>query len=114
MGSSTVQSSAATSRVAALRQYGQSVWLDFIRRTLISGGELKRLVDEDGLGGVTSNPAIFEKAIEGSEDYRAAIEEISKDPTLAPKAVFERLAVKDIQEAADVLRAVYDRTQARD
>ena len=74
MGSSTVQSSAATSRVAALRQYGQSVWLDFIRRTLISGGELKRLVDEDGLGGVTSNPAIFEKAIEGSEDYRAAIE----------------------------------------
>ncbi len=114
MGTTTVQSSAATSKVAALRQYGQSVWLDFIRRTLIRGGELKRLVDEDGLGGVTSNPAIFEKAIEGSDDYRDAIEEISKDPALSPKDVFERLAVKDIQDAADVLRPVYDRTKARD
>src|SRR5438045_5141128 len=114
MGTSSIRSSAVQSPVAALRQYGQSVWLDFIRRTLISGGELKRLVDEDSLGGVTSNPAIFEKAIEGSDDYRSAIEEISKDPTLAAKAVFERLAVKDIQDAADVLRPVYDRTQARD
>src|SRR3954470_8372700 len=108
MGSSTVQSSDATSRVAALRQYGQSVWLDFIRRTLISGGELKRLVREGSLGGVTSNPAIFEKAIEGSDDYRDAIEEISRDPSLAAKTVFEKLAVKDIQDAADVLRPVYD------
>src|SRR5712692_9349988 len=107
-------SSAVQNPVAALRQYGQSVWLDFIRRTLISGGELKRLVDEDGLGGVTSNPAIFEKAIEGSDDYRAAIEEISKDPSLSPKDVFERLAVKDIQDAADVLRTVYDRTKSHD
>ena len=55
--------------VASLTQFGQSVWLDFIRRSLIAGGELKRLVDEDALGGVTSNPAIFEKAIDGSNDY---------------------------------------------
>src|SRR6185503_9273277 len=90
--------------VAALRDYGQSVWLDFIRRSLIAGGELKRLVDEDGLGGVTSNPAIFEKAIDGSEDYKSAIEEISSDAGLAPRQIFERLAVRDIQDAADVLR----------
>ena len=112
--SSSTRPTAVQSPVAALRQYGQSVWLDFIRTSLIAGGELKRLVDEEGLGGVTSNPAIFEKAIDGSDDYRASIEEISKDPSLSAKEVFERLAVKDIQGAADVLRAVYDRTRARD
>src|SRR4051794_30559556 len=101
-------------RLRQLTELGQSIWLDYIRRTLITGGELKRLVDEDGLGGVTSNPAIFEKAIEGSDDYRDAIEEISKDPGLSPKDVFERLAIKDIQDAADVLRPVYDRTKAHD
>ena len=100
--------------MAALRQYGQSVWLDFIRRSLIAGGELARLVEEDGLGGVTSNPAIFEKAIDGSNDYASAIEETSKDPHLGPKEVYEQLAVKDIQDAAGVLRQVYDRTARRD
>jgi transaldolase/glucose-6-phosphate isomerase len=98
----------------ALRQYGQSVWLDFIRRSLIAGGELARLVEEDGLGGVTSNPAIFEKAIDGSNDYAAAIEELSKDPQLEPKEVYERLAVQDIQDAAGVLRPVYDGASRRD
>ncbi len=71
-------------------------------------------MDEDGLTGVTSNPAIFEKAIDGSDDYRSAIEEISKDHGLAAKDVFEILAVKDIQDAADVLRPVYDQTKAHD
>ena len=73
-------SSATLNPVAALRQHGQSVWLDFIRRSLLPGGELKRLDDEDGLGGVTSNPAIFEKAIDGSDDYTDAIAELSADP----------------------------------
>jgi len=109
-----IRSTATASPIAALRQYGQSVWLDFIRRSLITGGELKRYVDEDGLGGVTSNPAIFEKAIDGSDDYKDAITEISVDPSLSPKDVFERLAIKDIQDAADVLRPVYDRTHAVD
>ncbi len=112
--SDTPRASATVSPIAALRQYGQSVWLDFIRRSLITGGELKRLVDEDGLGGVTSNPAIFEKAIDGSDDYKAAIGEISVDQRLSPKDVFERLAIKDIQDAADVLRPVYDRTSTVD
>ena len=107
---------AVASPLAALRNhYGQSVWLDFIRRSLIVGGELRRLVEEDALGGVTSNPAIFEKAIDGSNDYAAAIEEIShEDPGLPAKGVYERLAVKDIQDAADVLRPVYERTKSRD
>lgn len=112
--SPTTQTSAVQNPVAALKQYGQSVWLDFIRRSLIANGELKRLVDEDGLGGVTSNPAIFEKAIEGSDDYRTALAETAKDKSLSPKDVFEILAVKDIQDAADVLRTVYDATVARD
>ena len=108
-------SAAVAQPVAALKHYGQSVWLDFIRRSLIAGGELKRLVDEDGLGGVTSNPAIFEKAIDGSDDYASAIQEISdRQPGLEAKAVYERLAIKDIQDAADVLRSVYDRTGSHD
>jgi transaldolase/glucose-6-phosphate isomerase len=114
MSTSEARPSAVANPVAALKQYGQSVWLDYIRRSLIAQGELKRLVDEDGLGGVTSNPAIFQKAIDGSNDYASAIEEISKDPHLEPKAVYEMLAIKDIQDAADVLRPVYDKTASLD
>ena len=83
MSTSTSQPSSVANPVASLTQFGQSVWLDFIRRSLIAGGELKRLVDEDSLGGVTSNPAIFEKAIDGSNDYAAAIHEISRSPRLS-------------------------------
>ena len=97
----------------ALSEYGQSVWLDYIRRNLIATGELKRLVEEDGLAGVTSNPAIFEKAITGSTDYTedlVALQEQDFDPT----SVFEGLAVRDIQDAADVLRPLFERTNRRD
>ena len=115
MSNPTPGTSAAVNPVAALKQFGQSVWLDFIRRSLIASGELKRLVDDDGLGGVTSNPAIFEKAIDGSDDYAAAIQTISDEqPGLDAKAIYERLAIEDIQAAADVLRPVYDRTGSRD
>jgi transaldolase / glucose-6-phosphate isomerase len=114
MGTSSVRSSAAANPLASLQAYGQSVWLDFIRASLITGGELKRIVDEDGLGGVTSNPAIFAKAIDGSDDYKTSIEEISKDPSIGPKRVYELLAIKDIQGAADIMRPVYDRTKAQD
>jgi transaldolase len=104
-----------TNPVASLRSFGQSVWLDFIRRSLITSGELARLVEEDGLGGVTSNPAIFEKAIAGSEDYADALRAIvAAQPGLGPKELFERLAIQDIQAAADVLRGVYDRTKSHD
>ena len=114
MGTSSVRPSAAVNPLASLQNYGQSVWLDFIRASLITGGELKRILDEDGLGGVTSNPAIFAKAIDGSDDYKTSIEEISKDPSIGPKRVYELLAIKDIQGAADILRPVYDRTKAHD
>ena len=114
MSSSSRPASVANPVAALPQQYGQSVWFDYIRRSLIEQGELKRMVDEDALGGVTSNPAIFEKAIDGSNDYAQAIGEISLDAGLSSKEVYERLAVADIQAAADVLRVVYDRTRAQD
>ncbi len=115
MSSPSSRPAAVANPVAALRQYGQSVWLDFIRRSLIASGELKRLVEDDALGGVTSNPAIFEKAIDGSNDYATAIEAITHDePGLPAKEVYELLAIKDIQDATDVLRPVYEKTSKRD
>ena len=97
-----------------LSQRGQSVWLDFIRRDLIEGGGLKRMVDQDALGGVTSNPAIFEKAIAGSADYQALLDELSSSGDHDPMGLYEKVAIRDIQDAADVLRPVYNRTDGRD
>ena len=98
----------------ALIAYGQSVWLDYIRRSLITTGELARLMEQDGLRGVTSNPAIFEKAITGSSDYTQALQELMKRKDLDGKGIFEQLAIKDIQDATNVLRPVYDETRRRD
>jgi transaldolase/glucose-6-phosphate isomerase len=96
-----------------LQDIGQSVWLDYIRRNLITGGELKRLMDEDGLRGVTSNPAIFEKAIAGSTDYEQTLKElIAKD--LNATNIYEQIAIRDIQDAADILKPVYEETKRRD
>ncbi len=97
----------------ALQVFGQSVWLDYIRRSLITSGELRRLVDHDGLQGVTSNPAIFEKAITGSSDYNDLLR-VPGARALDPKTLYERLAVRDVQDAADILRPVYDRTGRAD
>ena len=97
-----------------LSKFGQSVWLDYIRRNLFTSGELRRMVDQDGLGGMTSNPAIFEKAIVGSDDYTQALLELQQDKTLDPMAVYERLAIADIRDAAEILRPVYERTKRRD
>jgi transaldolase len=107
----------ATSTANPLRElsrYGQSAWLDYIRRNLLTSGELNSLVDNDGLGGVTSNPAIFEKAITGSTDYAEALVELQKRKDLDAMGVYEIIAIKDIQDAADILRPVYDRTNKRD
>lgn len=98
-----------------LHDYGQSFWLDYLRRSLVTSGELRRMVEEDGLRGITSNPTIFEKAIAGSSDYDDAINDsIGTDPHVDIKALFERLAIKDIQMAADVLRSVYDESKGAD
>lgn len=97
----------------SLETYGQSAWLDYIRRSLLTSGELRRLVEEDGLRGVTSNPAIFEKAITGSTDYAEALRALAPRYREA-KELYEQVAIRDIQGAADVLRPVYDRTEGRD
>src|SRR5271170_620173 len=99
-----VEAAKATNPLKDLLKFGQSVWLDYIRRSLITTGELKRLIDEDGLRGVTSNPAIFEKAITGSTDYSDTLSELEKRKDLDAKGMFEIIAVRDIQDAADVLR----------
>src|SRR5919106_6095840 len=98
-----------------LTAQGQSVWLDYIRRNLIRSGELKRMVEDDGIRGVTSNPKIFEKAIAGSTDYDEAWHALlAKDPNAAVGKLYEPLAIEDIQMAADVLRPVYDATNGDD
>ena len=98
---------AEKNRLVQLQDYDQSVWLDSISRGLIQSGQLQDLVDNDGLRGMTSNPAIFEKAISGSDDYRdqlRALHAAGKSTT----EVYEAVAVTDIQSACDVLRPVYD------
>ena len=100
-------------RLAALTSAGTSVWLDQIRRSMIDSGELQRMVDEDSLRGVTSNPAIFEKAILGSPDYDSELESLAREG-LSAREVYRKMAVKDVQLACDVLRPVYDETGGKD
>ena len=104
---------AVNERLAALTAAGTSVWLDQLRRGMISSGDLARLVDEDSLRGVTSNPAIFEKAILGSDDYDEALAEAAQEG-LSAREVYRRLVIADVQAAADVLRPVYESTGGLD
>lgn len=94
-----------------VQQFGQSIWYDNIRRQMIGSGELQRMLDEDGVLGITSNPTIFQKAIGDSSDYD---ETIGTSLDLDPPAIYELLAIDDIQRALDLLRPIYDRTNARD
>src|SRR5215217_888009 len=100
-------------RLAALTEAGTSVWLDQIRRNLIEDGELQRLIDEDSLRGVTSNPAIFEKAILGSDDYDDDLVTLAKEG-LDKREIYRHIAAKDVQLAADVLRPLHDRLNGLD
>ncbi|HEY2138019.1 MAG TPA: bifunctional transaldolase/phosoglucose isomerase [Xanthobacteraceae bacterium] len=102
------------SPLASLHAYGQAPWLDFLARRFVAEGGLKKLVEQDGLTGVTSNPSIFEKAIGGSKDYDASLKAILGAHDLDVMALYERLAIEDIQNAADVLRTVYDATERAD
>ena len=112
--SEILETSKAVNPLKDLEKYGQSVWLDYIRRTLITSGELKRLIEEDGLKGITSNPSIFEKAITGSTDYSDILSALQGKSDLDAKARYEQLAIRDIQDAADILRPVYNQTKRRD
>jgi transaldolase len=99
--------------IEALQKHGQSIWLDFISRSLLSGGELKRLVDE-GITGVTSNPSIFQKSICETHDYDDIVQAVQKNKSPDIPGIYEKMAVDDIQKAADVLRPVYDSTGGSD
>jgi transaldolase len=97
-----------------LERYGQSIWYDSLRRGIIASGELARFVVEDGLKGLTTNPAIYEKAIGGTHDYDAELAKLLPRADLDEKAIYEQLAVHDIQAAADLLRPVHDAAGGRD
>jgi transaldolase/transaldolase/glucose-6-phosphate isomerase len=103
----------ATNRVKQIHSFGQSIWLDFINREIIKSGELKKLIDDDGVRGVTSNPAIFEKAITSSSDYDADIAQLAKNTT-NNEEIFFGLAVKDIQNATEIFKGVYEESKGVD
>ncbi len=96
-----------------LREYGQSIWLDFLSRKIMRSGELKKLIEEDGLLGMTSNPSIFNKSISGGEFYDEEIKSMI-DKGKEPSEIYETIAIKDVQDAADIFRPVYDRLEGGD
>jgi transaldolase len=104
-----------SNRLQQLRTQGQSIWLDYIRRSLITSGGLKRLIEEDGLTGVTSNPSIFEKAIGGSTDYDHAL---GRSPAGGGSpdspALYDQVVIEDVRMAADTLRSTYEQTAGTD
>ena len=97
-----------------IERLGQSLWLDYIRRKLLESGAMNRLIDEDGIKGMTSNPAIFHKAIAGSDDYADQIAELASDLDLDDKSLYERLAFDDVRTACDLLAPVYRATRGGD
>jgi transaldolase len=103
----------STNPLKTLATLGQSIWLDYIRKDLIASGELRRLIEEDGLRGMTSNPAIFEKAIVGSQDYDREIQALAQAGK-GVQEIYETLSQQDVRSAADVFRPLYDRTEGRD
>ena len=96
-----------------LLAYGQSPWLDFIRRNILLNGDLKKMIDNDGLRGMTSNPAIFEKAITAGDDYNDIIKAPDASSSTA-MALYEKIAIRDVQDAADIFGSVHTETKGRD
>ena len=108
----TIAEKIPMSKLTELEKLGQSVWFDYIRRSLITSGELQALIDK-GIRGITSNPAIFEKAIAGSDDYDETIRALSKTEK-SINAIYESLAIEDIRMAADLLRNIYESSNGKD
>ncbi|HTQ61714.1 MAG TPA: transaldolase [Candidatus Solibacter sp.] len=109
----SVSATQGTNPLKALLDYGQSPWMDYIRRDLLTGGGLKKYIDNDGLRGMTSNPAIFEKAITGSSVYSDILN--SPDAKkLDAKGLFEKIAIRDVQDACDIFKSVYTESKRRD
>ncbi|HEV2397568.1 MAG TPA: transaldolase [Candidatus Sulfotelmatobacter sp.] len=107
-------SKATKNPLKELLSYGQSMWLDYIRRDLFTTGKLKKMIEDDGLRGMTSNPSIFEKAIADSSLYDDVLHSLASQKGLSPTAKFEQIAIRDIQDAADVLRPVYQESNFHD
>ena len=110
----TLETAKAANPLVQLQSFGQSIWLDYIRRDLLKDGELQRLITDDGLRGMTSNPSIFEKAITGSALYQDFLDSLAGRGDLDAKGRYELLAIRDIQDAADLLAPVYKSTKKRD
>ncbi len=110
----TLETAKAVNPLKQLQTFGQSIWLDYIRRDLLKTGELQRLIDEDGLRGMTSNPSIFEKAVADSTLYQDFLDSLANRSDLDAKGRYELLAIRDIQDAADLLKPVYQATKKRD
>jgi transaldolase/glucose-6-phosphate isomerase len=109
-----LETSKATNPLKALLDYGQSMWLDYIRRDLITSGSLKKMIEDDGLRGMTSNPSIFEKAIGDSSLYDDMLQSLAKGADLDATSRYEQIAIRDIQDVADILRPVYQESNYRD
>lgn len=111
--SATIPNVAGTNPLKGLLEYGQSPWMDYIRRDLLTGGGLQKMIEEDGLRGQTSNPSIFEKAITGSQLY-ADILNSPEAKRLDAKGVYEKIAIRDVQDACDIFKPIYQSTRRRD
>jgi len=109
-----LESVKGTNPLKALLSYGQSLWLDYIRRDLITSGKLKTMINDDGLRGMTSNPSIFEKAIADSHLYDDMLKSLGSRADLDATSRYEQIAIRDIQDAADILRPVYQSSEFRD
>ena len=111
--SAAIPNTSGVNPLKRLLEYGQSPWMDYIRRDLLTGGGLKKMIDSDGLRGMTSNPTIFEKAIDGSSLYNDILQS-QEAKSLSPERLFERIAIRDVQDACDIFKPVYQATRRRD
>jgi len=109
----TIPNAAGTNPLKGLLEYGQSPWMDYIRRDLLTGGGLKKMIEQDGLRGMTSNPAIFEKSITGSQLYSDIISS-PEAKSLDAKGVYEKIAIRDVQDACDIFKPTYQSTRRHD
>ena len=109
----TIPNAAGTNPLKGLLEYGQSPWMDYIRRDLLTGGGLKKMIEQDGLRGMTSNPAIFEKSVTGSTLYSDILSS-PEAKSLDAKGIYEKIAIRDVQDACDIFKPIYQSTRRHD